>query len=385
MHSVMRSMFGQIQPLDDIHGQFDSGYLAYATDQALRSASASGGALTAMLVSLLERGVIDGALLVRPHKVQKHAGEAFIARTKTEILEARGSKYAITPTNVAFQEIANVPGRYAIVGLPCQIHGFHNAAALDRRLKERVVLTIGLLCHAVIEHDPVESVMNRLTSAEGNVTGFVYRDGKPSGIPLATLETGERLPAFFPRTVGYQPTTIELLNVFYRMYTPLRCLTCLDATAELADVVFGDPWMPAPSGEINFNDGFTYTLVRTARGASAIDEARRAAAVSLHRLREDQARSSNVTMGREKKSRAFRLLASRATAGLPTPNYHLRSSLPLQRRQLRVELHLLSHWFCFRTGMRSVATKILLSRLGYLFFCLNGVRRSLRRNRASRP
>ena len=120
-------------------------------------------------------------------------GKPVIARTREAILGAMKSKYAISPTNSVYSELIKVPGRYALVGLPCQIHGYVKAAELDERLKERVVLTIGLYCHAAIEHEAFEVIWEALgdktddfvncylEKVEGNYDSFTEADSDLSG------------------------------------------------------------------------------------------------------------------------------------------------------------------------------------------------------------
>jgi len=79
-----------------------------------------------------------------------------------------------------------------VVGLPCQIHGVHKAAELDRRIKERVVLTIGLFCHAAIEHEPMREIWEGIQKrAQGReIKRFISRVGKHPGTPYVEFEDG---------------------------------------------------------------------------------------------------------------------------------------------------------------------------------------------------
>jgi coenzyme F420 hydrogenase subunit beta len=376
-----RELFGRVPPPEDVHGEFISGYLSHATTKEIRQRSASGGTVSALLISLLARNIIDGALVIGSEPSTKYQGVPFIARSKEEILSAGGSKYAITPSNSAFAEILKTPGRYAIVGLPCQIQGFHKAAAVDRRLKQRVALTIGLLCHAAVEHDPLRSIIDNCETAHGPVTQFRYRNGKPSGISTAVRQDGKEVPALFPQTTGFRPTTVETLSVLYRLYSPLRCLVCTDATSELADIAIGDPWMPSPSQEIDFRDGYSYVLTRTETGDRLLKEAAAAGDIRLLPLSPEQARSSNVTMGREKKLRAFRLLRTRARQGLPVPDFGESAMPGKHSSSVAVELNVFTHWLCFAPRARDAALKLLLSRFGLILFRLNNIRRQIKRSR----
>ena len=133
-------IFGK-EPEDILIGNYLNCYVGHATDYDIRYNSASGGLVTALLIFALEEGLIDGALVTRMKKDKPLEPEPFIARTREEIIEARGSKYCPVPANVALREIleANEGERFAVVGLPCHIHGMRRAQRVDARLKERVV------------------------------------------------------------------------------------------------------------------------------------------------------------------------------------------------------------------------------------------------------
>ncbi len=97
-------IFGK-EPEDILIGNYLNCYVGHATDYDIRYNSASGGLVTALLIFALEEGLIDGALVTRMKKDKPLEPEPFIARTREEIIEARGSKYCPVPANVALREI----------------------------------------------------------------------------------------------------------------------------------------------------------------------------------------------------------------------------------------------------------------------------------------
>jgi len=105
--------------LTSTHGIFSEAYLSYATDPDIRERSTSGGLVTAILLDQLRTGAIDGAIVITSDADQLWKGKPIVARSEAEILAAMKSKYAICPTNSVFNEIREIPGRYALVGLPC--------------------------------------------------------------------------------------------------------------------------------------------------------------------------------------------------------------------------------------------------------------------------
>ncbi|NMC62288.1 MAG: 4Fe-4S dicluster domain-containing protein, partial [SAR324 cluster bacterium] len=234
--------FGEKGDPNHTHGHFIESYIAYANFPGLREASTSGGLVTALLLHLMETKQIDGAIVVVSDKDILWKGKPIVARTKEEILASVKSKYAISPTNSVFSEIRAKEGKYAFVGLPCQVHGFIKAAQLDAKLKERIVLTIGLYCHAAVEHEAYKVIWDTLGEKAGRARNFISRVGKHPGAPNVILDDGTFYPVYFGWRKGYRPSSIEVINILYRLYSPARCLTCFDASSEFADISVGDPW-----------------------------------------------------------------------------------------------------------------------------------------------
>ena len=116
----------------------------------------------------------------------------------------------------------------------------------DQRIRERVVLTIGLFCHAAIEHEAFEIIWDSLGAKKDRAVKFVSRIGKHPGAPHIELDDGSMHPVYFGNKRGFRPSSMEMINILYRLYTPERCLTCFDGLAEFADIAVGDPWMAPP-------------------------------------------------------------------------------------------------------------------------------------------
>ncbi len=112
-----------------------------------------GGVVSALLISLMEAGEIDGALLARESATERWKGEAFLARTPDEVRECAGSFYnqtlALGHVDFAGYELPPNP-RVAVVGTPCEIEGIKAMQARPwswgSSRVEAITLTIALLC-----------------------------------------------------------------------------------------------------------------------------------------------------------------------------------------------------------------------------------------------
>ncbi len=373
--------YGQLGDIASTHGHFLEATLAYATDSELRKNGTSGGLITAILLSLLEKGEIDGAVVITSDPDVLWRGKPIVARTREEILASTKSKYAISPTNSVFSEILATPGRYVLVGLPCQIHGYTKAAELDPRLRERIILTIGLYCHAAVEHEGYEIVWNSLGKAREGANKFVSRIGKHPGTPYVLYPDGKSKPVYFPEKKGYRPSSIEMINILYRLYSPARCLTCFDASSEFADIAVGDPWMAPPDKEVNFYEGWSFALLRSPRAQRVYHKLVADKVIVSKEVTRNEALACNRLMSNEKRSRAFRIIETHRRQGKPIPAYGpYGMEMPkLSGRQfIKTEINMLTHAPCFMPWLRAPLLKFILGDGGYYLLWLNNIRRKLR-------
>jgi coenzyme F420 hydrogenase subunit beta len=381
LQDAYRSLYKSDVDLTSTHGHFTEAYLSYAVDPKIREHSTSGGLVTGILLNQLRQGLIDGAVVIIADPEQLWKGKPIVARTEAEIIAAMKSKYAICPTNSVFAEIRNIPGRYALVGLPCQIHGFVKAAELDQRLKERIVLTIGLFCHAAVEHEALKIIWKSLGSKVANATRYISRVGKHPGTPHLELKDGSLYPVYFGEKRGYRPSSMEVINIVYRLYTPARCLTCFDASAEFADIAVGDPWMAPPHSGIDFYKGWSFALVRSERGRHAMELCSRLGEVVHETVTRREALACNRMMSTEKRWRAFRVIETLRRQGRPIPAYGPHGfRFPRQsgKQFVKTEIHMFTHMFCHLPRLRGYVLRLTLSNCGYLLLWLNCQRRNLR-------
>jgi len=375
-----RKLYGTPGDLTDTHGSFKEAVVAYSTDPIIREHSTSGGLVTGLLAYLLETKQIDGAVVIGSDSDTLWKGRAFVARNKDDLLAAMKSKYAICPTNSALAEVRKTPGKYALVGLPCQIHGYRKAAALDPRIAERIVLSIGLFCHAAIEHEAFRVIWDSLGDKTNGAKRFISRIGKHPGTPYLELADGSYYPVYFGDRKGYRPTSIEVINILYRLYTPERCTTCFDGLSDFADISVGDPWMAPPENSVNFYEGWSFGIVRTERGRKILKEAVASGKIESLNVTEREARASNKLMAGEKRWRAFRVIETHRRQGKPIPSYgEPTSRFPRHGgwQFIATELHMLTHIFCFLPRWRAAVLRFFLGG-GYWLFWLNSKRRGLR-------
>ena len=227
-------IFGK-EPEDILIGNYLNCYIGYSTDYDIRYNSSSGGLVTQLLIFALEEEIIDGALVTRMKKDKPLEPEPFIARTREEIIEARGSKYCPVPANIALKEILeSEEEKFAIVGLPCHIHGIRKAEQINKKLKEKIVLHVGIFCGGIPNFMGTEFLLRKLKLQKKDIVMLNYRgEGWPGKMSLKVRNNKTKIipyPAYW--------------DGFGSFFYPFRCTLCSDWTSELADISFGDAWLP---------------------------------------------------------------------------------------------------------------------------------------------
>ena len=226
--------------LENIYvGKYISFYLGHSTNHNIRYNSSSGGLVTQLLIFALEEGIIDGALVTRMNKDYPLEPEPFIARTSEEIIEASKSKYCPVPANYALKEILDSAEgeRFAVVGLPCHIHGIRKAETINKKLKERIVLHVGLFCNHTPNFIATDFLLKKLKIKRNDVRKLDYRGEGWPGKTKIISGMGELL----------LPFSWKFLGSYF--FTPLRCFLCSDGVNELSDISFADAWLPEFSKE----------------------------------------------------------------------------------------------------------------------------------------
>ena len=222
-------------------GNYLNCYTGHATDYNIRYNSASGGLVTQLLIFALEEGIIDGALVTRMKKDKPLEPEPFIARTPEEIIEARGSKYCPVPANVALREILEAEEweRFAVVGMPCHIQGVRKAEQVNTKLREKIILHLGIFCNHAPNFWGTKLLLQRLKVREDEVIKLDYRgEGYPGSMKISK-KSGELLLLL--------PDYWSFVGTYF--FYPARCLMCSDGICELADISFGDAWLPELSDD----------------------------------------------------------------------------------------------------------------------------------------
>lgn len=248
---------------DSLIGHYQECYRGHSLNADVRHQASSGGAITALLQLAFDLDMIDCAIVTGadPNNPVRTAPQ--VVYDRHELQRFAESRYAPSPVNQCLRDVPN-DYRVAIVGLPCHFESLRKAEVKRPRLKRRIVLRFGLFCSHNSSALATEFVCRHLGVKQSDIVKFKYRgDGWPSGIRVSLADGTQH---FLPNQ-GSLWTQMFMSFIFAAPY----CLLCSDHTSELADVSFGDAWLP----EIMANDtvGESVIITRTQTGETLLKEA----------------------------------------------------------------------------------------------------------------
>jgi coenzyme F420-reducing hydrogenase beta subunit len=218
-------------------GQFEACYLGYATQEELRIRAASGGLVSAVLIYLLERDIIQGALIsrivVRDDYIE---AEPFIAKSREEVLSGQSSIYMDFPLMRKFRRLADeAESHLAVVALPCHLQRLRRWQARDPALAEKIRLRIGLVCGRSSSKELLLKVLNQKGIREQDVAAMLFRQGHWRGQMRLRLRSGQEVSFPFQDFSIYRNLHFDC---------EMKCLYCEDPIGGYADLTCGDAWLP---------------------------------------------------------------------------------------------------------------------------------------------
>jgi len=285
-----KDIFDRI-PTDIWFGNASSFYIGYTKDEAIAKNCSSGGLVKTLLCHCLENKLIDGALVLKKGKDSFLQPEAHIVNSREEVIEAAKSTYLPAAVNRALRHVINQSGKYAVVGLPCHIHGLRKAESLSVKLHERTEFCFGLFCSHTCTALGIKTLLRRLDIPAEEVARISFRKGGWPGNFLVILKDGTTQEIPFARTWS-------IFGSFF--FTPPACLLCCDLTNELADISFGDAWLPELKASTK---GISLIICRSEKAETLLHEAMNESKVELLRIsKEDAIRAQRLGLYFKKKN-----------------------------------------------------------------------------------
>jgi coenzyme F420 hydrogenase subunit beta len=232
--------------------------VARAADPAVRRAATDGGVVTALLLHLLERGRIDGAIVTKQDGPFRR--RPFLATTTEEIKQAAGFFFDTSHgmkdfgdrymTHSQIEEfdpmLKKGLKRVAFVGTPCQVKSVRRMQTLGLVPADAVHICLGLFCSGNFTFG--EEQRQRLAEL-----------GEFAWDEVRKINIKDDLQLHL-RSGPIRSIALDDLD-FMRRHA---CRYCPDYTAEFADIAFGG---------IGAEEGWTTVVARSPLGRAAFADA----------------------------------------------------------------------------------------------------------------
>ncbi|MBA7602968.1 hypothetical protein ES703_10065 [subsurface metagenome] len=248
-----QKIFGRKASDEEVFGVYQQALSIEARSSDIKARAQDGGAVTALLASLLEGGFIDGAIVMGVGPLPWQPTPR-VAMARNELIECAGTKYAMGPLFLGLRDAVDLHycSRVAVVGTPCQITASRRmqlSELTNRRLGGTIVLHLGLFCEHAFEYEKFFRgiIQTQLRTPLPEVVKFDIKRGR------------------FIIYRRHKPRRELALEAVQR-YVCQSCKVCMDFAAELADISVGSDGSPI---------GRSTVLIRTQTGSEAFDIARR--------------------------------------------------------------------------------------------------------------
>lgn len=239
-------------------GPYENILIGHSTDPEIRLNAGSGGILSAILIFLLEKGMIDGAIVTGMSKEKPWLTAPRIARSREEILEAAQSKYIISSVNEILPESREFKGRLAYVGLPGQVQSIRKLQKAGDPAVANIRYIFGPFYGNTLYFSSVRSFLRSHGEKDyRQIRKIWFRYGEWPGNMRVEMQSGR---------------TFELKKFHANYLIPFHILKnslfCTDLANEFTDVSGGDAWSPKYEER---GQGFSVIIPRTKPGREIID------------------------------------------------------------------------------------------------------------------
>ncbi|HQK56304.1 MAG TPA: Coenzyme F420 hydrogenase/dehydrogenase, beta subunit C-terminal domain [Methanolinea sp.] len=254
--TIGKRLYGEIPGIQHRRetGYYLKSYVGYSEKHRLQSAS--GGMATWLLETLLIEGIVDHIICVAPTGNPEKLFAFHVFDNPEDVRGGAGSTYYPVEMSEVIKYVLSVPGRYAITGLPCFVKAIRLAQQRNKKLKERIFLTVGLVC-GQMKSRQFTDYASALSGVKGKVMRVQYR-GKSPDHPAKNYYFNFKNADNEEKRI-FRNDGIDVIWT-NRWFTPNACNYCDDVFAECADVVCMDAWLPEYSRD---SRGMSLVIVRS--------------------------------------------------------------------------------------------------------------------------
>ena len=331
--TLAKAAFGQTAGISHTPelGYYLDCYVGYSTINNQRLNGASGGMATWFLEKLLSDGVVNKVVCVTPNSGDVEKLFHFdILDTAEAVRKCSKSCYYPVEISDVVSRILNEDGRYVIIGLPCLLKSLRLVMRKNKRLRQRIVVLVGLACGQTKSKFFVEYLASLLGGSQYPLREVKFRIKDPDrpasdyGIRLGWLELNELITRQIFWTEGISKAWT------HDYFKPNSCNFCDDVFAETADVVFMDAWLPK---YIEDYRGHSLIINRKEEFIKIFEDAKASENVNLETINKIEViKSQKGTLRLKRQVMQYRLYLAEK-AGLSTPQKRWTSAIDIGKQE----------------------------------------------------
>jgi coenzyme F420 hydrogenase subunit beta len=307
-------------------GHFQDIYIGYAKDPGIRLNAASGGIISAILIYLLEKKIIDGAVVLGMSEEEPWLTKPMIATTREEILQSAQSKYIISSVNEILPEIGRFQGTLAYVGLPGQVQSIRSLQQIGHPFVKSIKYIFGPFYGNTLHFSSVKSFLRSFGEKDyRQISKLYFRYGEWPGNMRVEMKNGKHfeLPKFHA-------------NYLIPFHILKNSLLCTDLSNEYTDISGGDAWAPMYEER---GKGFSMVISRSQKGQEILGRMVEEGWLQLDRIEENEAVEMHSHGYDLKKRGTFIRMKYRSWVGKPNPDYeYTLKGFPLSRYLMEIIL-----------------------------------------------
>jgi coenzyme F420 hydrogenase subunit beta len=251
--TAIRKMLFEADALTPEIGAVKGYYFSRTSDPELHTLAQHGGTVTALMALAISEGLIDSAIVSARN--QDFEQEGVMISDKMNLRENAGSKFTVSPTVAAFNQlITQETGNVGVVATPCQALALAkmrlNPGEKDRARMNQLQLVVGLYCGWTLS----EEKYLKLLTDKGIVSEAITKMDIPAGRNVLEIHAKD----------GVHSIAMEEVQNCIRE----ACLYCMDSTAECADLSVGSARFAGGWEEVR---KWNQLIVRTKRGKELVE------------------------------------------------------------------------------------------------------------------
>lgn len=220
-------------PINDaIWGEMYACYIGAATDDTIRDQASSGGAISAILIYLLESKMIDAVVHIGASTKQLYKNEVKISKTVHDIVKNANSRYSPSAPLIDILNILTESDRFAFVGKPCDVAALKQYSLINNIIDDKIKLFISFFCAGVPSLNATKSIVESFNLELSKIKSLHYRkDGWPGSFKVTDQNNNM-----------YELTYNESWMKRLGPHIQFRCKICADGIGEFADITCADAW-----------------------------------------------------------------------------------------------------------------------------------------------